>query len=151
MPSSKRGLSIVEVLVTLVVVTLLFGPIFLLLQTSHLRTLRGGDETIATIYATDVIELVRGGPYEAFYKDGAAAEKDIPLKDVFARSNFFKGYDYSKYDQRFTITVDVGPAGELEPSKMKQVVVRVNWEDKVTKKPAKPGVVMATFYSPATL
>lgn len=140
----------VEVLITLVVVTLLFGPIFSLLQGSHRRTLRGGNETIATIYAADVIELVRGGPYEAFYKDGGAPDKDVPLKEVFARSNFFKGYDYSKYDARFNVTVSVAAAGELEPSKMKMVTVRVDWEDKVTKKPANP-VVLATYYSPATL
>ena len=147
----RRGLSIVEILVTLVVVTLLFGPIFALLQSSHRRTLRGGDETIATIYAADVIELVRGGPYEAFFKDGGNPDKDVPLKEVFARSNFFKGYDYSKYDDRFTITVDVGPAGELEPSKMKQVTVKVTWEDKVTKSLTTNPVILATFYSPATL
>ena len=140
-----------EILVTLVIVTLLFGPIFTLLTESHRRTLRGGDDTIGTIYATDVIELVRGGPFEAFYKDGATPEKDLPLKEVFARSNFFKGYDATKYDDRFTITVDVGPAGELEPSKMKQVVVHVTWTDKVTKKLTTQAVTLATFYSPANL
>lgn len=148
-PGSRRALTMVEILVTLVVVTLLFGPIFVLIQTSHLRTLRGGDESIATIYAADVIELVRGGPYEAFFKEGGAAEKGVLLKDVFSRSNFFKGYDAEKYDKRFAITVDIGPAGELEPSKMKQVVVHVAWKDKVTKKPIE--IKVATFYPPANL
>lgn len=147
--TSARALTMVEILVTLVVVTLLFGPIFVLIQSSHLRTLRGGDESIATIYAADVIELVRGGPFEAFFKEGGAPEKALPLKDVFARSNFFKGYDSEKYDKRFAITVDVGPAGELEPSKMKQVVVHVAWKDKVTKKPVE--IKIATFYPPANL
>lgn len=148
---NDRGMSMVEILVTLAVVTLMFGPIFTMLQSSHLRTVRGGDETIATVYAADVIELVRGGPYEAFFKDGGTPDKDVPLKDVFARSNFFKGYDYEKYDKRFTITVDVGPAGELEPAKMKMVTVKVTWEDKVTKKATAAPVIMATYYSPASL
>lgn len=144
-----EGLTLVEILVTLVVVTLLAGPIFAVIQFSHLRTLRGGDESIATVYAADVIELVRGGPYEAFFKEGAAPEKDLPLKEVFSRSNFFKGYDAEKYDRRFTITVDVGPAGELEPAKMKCIVVKVAWKDKVTKDRIK--IKLATFYSPANL
>ena len=146
---ARRALSMVEILVTLVVVTLLFGPIFTLIQWSHLRTLRGGDESIATVYAADVIELVRGGPYESFFKDGGTPEKDLPLKDVFSRSNFFKGYDAEKYDKRFTILVDVGPAGDLEPSKMKQIIVKVGWKDKATK--TDKVIKLATFYSPANL
>jgi hypothetical protein len=147
--SNERGLTLVEILVTLVVVTFLFVPIFALIQMGHLGSLRGGDETIATVYAADIIELVRGGPYEAFFKDGATPDKGLPLKDVFARSNFFKGYDAEKYSERFHVTVDVGPAGDLEPSKMKQVIVYVAWDDKVTKKPK--GIKLATFYSPANL
>ena len=141
----------VEILVTLVIVTLLFGPIFGMLISAHRRTLRGGDETIAVVYAADVIELVRGGPFEAFYKDGQTPDKDLELKDVFSRSNFFKGYDVEKYDKRFHITVDVGAAGELEAAKMKQVTVKVSWEDKVTKRTTDHGVILCTFYSPATL
>lgn len=145
----RRGLTMVEILVTLVVVTFLFIPIFSLIQMSHLRSLRGGDETIATVYAADIIELVRGGPYEAFFKDGATPDKMLPLNEAFARSNFFKGYDAEKYDKRFHITVDVGPAGDIEPSKMKCVVVHVAWDDKLTKDTK--AIKLATFYSPANL
>lgn len=149
-PSKPRhGLTMVEILVTLVVVTFLFVPIFTLIQFSHLRALRGGEETIATVYAADIIELVRGGPYEAFFKDGGTPDKMLPLNEVFARSNFFKGYDWEKYDKKFHITVDVGAAGDIEPSKMKQVIVHVAWDDKMTKRPL--SIKLATFYSPANL
>lgn len=141
----------VEILVTLVVISMLFIPMFAMLQSGSRRTLRGGDASLATVYGCDVIELVRGGPYEAFFKDGAQEEKDLPLRDVFGRSNFFKGYDSSKYDARFTITVDVGKAGDLDPAKMKQVTVKVNWLDKVTNKPTAAPVKLITFYSPANL
>ena len=67
------------------------------------------------------------------------------------RSNFFKGYDSSKYDPRFAITVDVGKAGDLDPAKMKQVTVHVTWLDKVTQQPSKAAVQLITFYSPANL
>ena len=142
-------MTMVEILVTLAVVTLMFGPIFALVQQATRRTLRGGDASIATIYAADIIELVRGGPYDAFFKDGTTPDDNIALKDVFARSSFFKGYDPDKYDKRFTIVVDVDKAGELDPAKMKQVTVHVQWVDKVTK--ATQNVLLCTFYSPANL
>jgi hypothetical protein len=147
--SPRRGLTMVEILVTLVVVTFLFIPIFSLIQLAQKMGLRGGDESLATVYAADVIELVRGGPYEAFFKDGGNPDKALPLNEVFARSNFFKGYDWEKYDKRFHITVSVSAAGDIEPAKMKQVVVEVAWDDKVTQKPR--GIKLATFYSPANL
>jgi hypothetical protein len=144
-----RGMSIVEVLVTLVVVTMLFMPIFLLITQSHRRALRGGDETIATVYATDVIELVRGGPYDAFFPEAGSPETNLDLRTVFGRSNYFRGYDASRYDDRFTITVDVGRAGEMDPRKLKEVKVKVAWRDKVSNE--RKAIKVVTFYSSATL
>ena len=143
-------MTMVEVLVTMVIIVLLFGPVFGLIQQGHKRTLRGGDQTIAVIYAADVLELIRGGPYDAFYKDGSQPEQNLDLKTVFSRSAFFKGYDPAKYDARFDIRVDVGAAGDVPASKLKQVTVWVSWIDKLTKRPARP-IKMVTFYSPANL
>jgi hypothetical protein len=139
----------VEILVTLAILALMFGPLFALIQLSHKRTLRGGDKTIATVYAADIIELIRGGPYDAFLKEGAAEEKGLDLTTVFQRSNFFKGYDVSKYDSRFDVRVDVGPAGDLPRSHMKQVRVTVNWLDTQTKKV--DTLKLVSYYSPANL
>jgi hypothetical protein len=143
-------MTMVEILITMVLVVLIFSAIFQLVQISHRRTLRGGDLTIATIYAADVLELVRGGPYEAFFKDGQTPEKDLDLKTVFSRSSFFKGYDPGKYDSRFDIRVSVGPAGEMPPSKLKQVSVTVTWKERLTGRIPHP-VKMVTFYSPSNL
>jgi len=146
---SRAGFTIIEILITLVLVTLLFIPIVQLMQLGTKRVYRGGDETLATIYAADIIELIRGGPYEAFYENGQKEEKGLDLKEVFGRSPFFKGYDPSSYIDRFTIAVDVGPAGEIPPKKLKQVRVTVAWKERTTENPK--SIKMVTFYSPSTL
>jgi prepilin-type N-terminal cleavage/methylation domain-containing protein len=154
MTTTRRGMTLLEILLTLVIISILFVPILNLIQQGSKRSYRGGDMTLATIYAADIMELIRGGPYEAFFPDGEKEDKDLTLKEVFGRSNFFKGYDPENYkSDRFEIRVDVGPAGKLSPKKMKQARIKIQWSerDPGRKDPIKHEIRMVCFYSPATL
>ncbi|MBI4872573.1 MAG: hypothetical protein HY814_13515 [Candidatus Riflebacteria bacterium] len=141
---ASAGLTIVEILVTLVIIGLMFGPIFAWIVTSSRAIYWGGDETLATIYASDVIEVIRGAPYDAFFwKD---EELNMTLQDIYTKHPIPQRDDLKKYDERFTILADVTVAGDIPPKVMKMVRVRVAWKDKSTQN--KRELKLVTFYGP---
>lgn len=141
---AARGLTIVEILVTLVIIGIVFGGIFGAVFMGTKQVYWGGDETLATIYGSDIIEVVRGAPYDAFFwKD---EELNMTMADLFNKHPIPQRDDLTKYDSRFTILVDVTAAGDLPPAAMKMVRVRVQWKDKQTE--ARKEIKLVTFYGP---
>ncbi|MBI4866150.1 MAG: hypothetical protein HY816_04285 [Candidatus Wallbacteria bacterium] len=144
-PGARRwGLTIVEILITLVLIATVFGGVFVLVMHASMRVYRGGDETLATIYASDIIEVVRGSPYEAFF--WKEPELGMTLQDVFKKHPIPQRDDLDKYDKRFTILTDVMQAGDVPPAVLKKVRVTVVWKDRT--KDTKHEVKLVTFYGP---
>ncbi len=144
--ANRRGMTLVEVLVTLAVITTLFLPIIIMMQTGTMRVYRSGDETLATIYATDMIEIIRGAPFLAFLPDGHWMD----LREIFVENagRLPSGYDPSRYDPRFIIKVKIAPAGkEYSADSIRMVRVVVQWNQRNTKRPRQREI--ATFYTPA--
>ena len=139
-------MTLAEVLVTLAVITGLFVPILVLMQTSTIRVYRSSDETLATIYATDMIEIIRGAPFFAFKPDG----KPMGLREIFIEhaGRIPAGYDPSRYDKRFQIEVKVQPAGmeeDYSTNKIRMVWVAVRWKSRRTGQDKTREI--ATFYT----
>jgi len=127
------------------VVTGLFAPIFVMMQTGTIRVYRSADDTAATIYATDMIEIIRGAPFHAFLPDN----KPMDLHDIFVKheGRIPRGYDPTRYDKRFSIRARVAPAGaKYSPDKIRMVEVLVQWTDRRTNKLKDRRV--ATFFTP---
>jgi type II secretory pathway pseudopilin PulG len=139
---NRRAMTMVEVLVTLVVIVSIIGPIFAALHQATRRVYRGGDETLATIYGREVLETIRGAPYTAF------SPNDQPMnpEQIFREHNIPEGVDISKYPDRYSIEATVSPVEGYHPTEMKRVKVVVAWNDRTTKKPK--NAVFATFYRP---
>lgn len=139
---TRRGLTMVEILITLVVIVAILGPIFLQMRLGTARVYRGGDETLATMYAAEIIETIRGAPYGVF----APNEQEMTPEQIFKEHNIPEGTDISKYHERFTIRAKVSPVEGYDPLDMKKIEVTVTWEDRTTKRPK--SAVLATFYTP---
>ncbi len=138
----RKGMTIVEILVTLVIIGASFTPIIGMLSMSTHKIYWGGDETHATILASDILEVIRGAPYDAFFwKD---EEVGMTLQDIFKKHPIPQTHDLDKYDSRFTIIADVTAAGDLPPSQLKRVKVIVTWKDKKTDKPR--SIALVSFY-----
>lgn len=144
--NDRRAMTLAEILVTLAVITCLFLPIIVMMQTGTIRVYRSADETLATIYATDMVEIIKGAPFLAFLPDGHWMD----LREIFVENagRIPSGYDPTRYDPRFIIKVKVTPAGkEYSADKIRMVRVVVQWDQRNTKKPKQREV--ATFYTPA--
>lgn len=139
----RKAMSMVEVLITLVMVASAFGASFMALSQGTRQVYRGGDETLATIYASEIIETIRGAPYGLFQ----ANDQPMNPQQIFNEHNIPEGVDISQYSERFGIEATVSTVEGYSPRKMKQVKVVVSWKDRVTKKPK--NAVFVTFYSPA--
>lgn len=138
----RAGLTIVEVLLTLVLVAGVLGPIFVLMSTGTKRGYRGGDETLATLYATEIVETIRGAPFGAFQ----ANDQPMSLQQIFNEHNVQEGIDISKYEPRFSIQATVSAIPDYDPRDMKKIEVLVGWKDRATGQDK--SVVLATFYTP---
>ncbi len=136
-------MTMVEVLITLVMVTITIGAIFTALSQGTRIAYRGGDESLATVYATGIIETIRGAPFGTF----EANEQPMNLEQVFNEHNIPAGVDLSEYPSRFQFEATVSPVEGYSPSRMKQVKLVVSWSDRATKKTK--SAVFVTFYTPA--
>ncbi len=139
---SRRAMTVIEVMVTLVVVVAVIGQIFVLLRQGFLRVYRGGDETLATVYASEILETIRGAPYAAFAPNG----QEMTPEQIFKEHNIPEGTELENYDPRFVITARVSPIEGYDPRDMKKIEVTVTWDDRSTKKPK--SAVLVTFYTP---
>lgn len=137
-------MTLVEVLVALAVIVTIFTPIFSLLSTSTIRAYRGGDETVATIYANDVLEIIRGAPYDSFL----ANDQPMSLQQVLYEHNIPTGYELDKYEDRFTVSAKVSPVEGYPPEFIKQVTVEATWQSR-QKKDKTLFVRLVTFYTPS--
>lgn len=140
---SRRGMSMVEVLITLVLITSVIGAIFMALTQGTRRIYRGGDETQATIYASEIIETIRGAPFGVFQ----ANDQPMTPAQIFNEHNIPEGVDISSYPRRFRIEATVSAVEPYSPDKLKQVKVVVSWDDRASKLPK--SAVFVTFYTPA--
>lgn len=141
--TGRRGLTLVEVLVTLVLIVSAIAAIFVVLQTATRRSYRAGEETLATIYASDIMEAIRGAPYGAFPANG----QDMTPRQVFQEHNIPESSDLATYDEQFSILARVSPVEPYDPSEMKKIEVVVSWESRPAGTPK--NATLVTFYRPS--
>jgi prepilin-type N-terminal cleavage/methylation domain-containing protein len=120
----KTGMTLVEVLITLAIVVTIFAPIMSMISLSTLKAYRGGDRTVATIYANDLLEIIRGAPYDAF----VANDQWMTLKQVLYEHNIPSGYFIDKYDTRFSLRAKVSNVEGYPARKIKWVTVECQWK-----------------------
>ncbi len=142
MNRGRTAFTLVEVLITLLLAVMIFSPIYLMLSHGSIRAYRGSDRNQATIYASDVIEIIRGAPYDAFPPD----DKELSLEDILKNPAVFGDYDAEGFDPRFRITARVSPLEGYDPNKLKKVLVEVAWKSRLSRKGRK--IVMCTICSP---
>lgn len=140
---TRRGMTLVEILLTMVMITLVVGAIFTTARQGTMHVYRGGDETLATIYAAEIIETIRGAPFSTFAANG----QPMTPEQVFQEHNIPEGVDISQYPPRFRIEATVSPVEPYSPSKIKHVKVIVNWDDRASQKTK--SAIFNTFYTPA--
>ena len=144
-------MSLIEILMAIALVIVIFTPIIALMSTATIRAYRGGDETIATIYANDVIEIIRGAPYDSFMPK----DNWMSLQQVLYEHNIPTGYELEKYEDRFTVAAKVSSIEGYPSSLIKQVTVKVSWKPKIALRSKKRSevkdqdVILSTFYTPS--
>jgi len=141
-------MSLVEILVALAVVITIFTPIFSLLSMATIKAYRGGDETVATIYANDVLEIIRGAPFDAFPPD----DQWMDRKQILYEHNIPTGYELDKYEDRYNLKAKVSEVPGYPPNYIKMVTVQVVFQSRLKgesadKKPKE--VTLVTFYTPS--
>lgn len=139
----RRGLTFLEILITLVMVSLVAGSIFQLMNTATRAAYRGGDESLATQYGAEIIETIRGAPFGTFKAD----ERPLTPEMIFKEHNIPEGVDIANYDPRFSIEATVSPVEPYSPREMKKVKVVVSWISRQSKQPRNS--VFVTLYTPA--
>lgn len=122
--NKKQGMTLVEILITLAIVVTIFAPIMSMISLSTLKAYRGGDRTVATIYANDLLEIIRGAPYGAFI----ANDQWMTLKQVLYEHNIPTGYFIEKYDDRFSLRAKVTKVEGYPARKIKWVTVECQWK-----------------------
>lgn len=139
----RRGMTLVEILLTMVLITLVVGAIFTTARQGTIQVYRGGDETLATIYAAEIVETIRGAPFATFAANG----QPMTPEQIFREHNIPEGVDISQYPDRFRLEATVGPAEPYAPTKMKHIKVIVNWDDRASGNTK--SAIFNTFYTPA--
>ena len=146
--SNRKGMSLVEILVALAVVVTIFTPIIAMVSLATIRAYRGGDETVATIYANDVLEIIRGAPYESFMPN----DTWMNMHQILYEHNIPTGYELEKYEKRFIVAAKVSEVEGYPPQLMKQVTVEVKYEPRIRQKKKanqERTVVLTSFYTPS--
>lgn len=142
-PSSSRGaFTILEILFGLVLFSLLFGAFMLLSRQGVLQIYKGGDETLATIYASEILETIRGAPFNAF----PANDLPMNLEQIFREHNVPEGVEFENYVEYMNVEAKVSPVPGYDPAKIKQVQVVVAWNDRANNDLPK-NVRLITFYT----
>ncbi len=140
-------MSLIEILVALAVVVTIFTPIIALVSMATIRAYRGGDDTVATIYGNDVLEIIRGAPYEAFMPN----DQWMNMQQILYEHNIPTGYELEKYEKRFVVAAKVSEVEGYPPTLMKQITVEVKFPPR-KKRPKKDEfrtIVLTTFYTPS--
>ena len=148
---SNSGMTLVEVLITLAIVVTIFAPIMSMISLGTLKAYRGGDRSVATICANDLLEIIRCAPYGSF----VANDQWMTLKQVLYEHNIPTGYFIDKYEDRFTLRAKVSEVEGYPPRKIKWVTVECQWK-KRTKATMKDGsgkdlansIVLISAYTP---
>ena len=146
--SNRQGMSLVEILVALAVVVTIFTPIIAMVSMATIRAYRGGDETVATIYANDVLEIIRGAPYEAFMPN----DQWMNMQQILYEHNIPTGYELEKYEKRFVVAAKVSEIEGYPPQLMKQVTVEVKYKPRIKKRgkeDEEKSVVLTSFFTPS--
>jgi len=146
----SRGMTLVEVLITLALVVSIFAPIMSMISLGTLKAYRGGDRTIATIYTNDLLEIIRGAPYGAFL----ANDQWMTLKQVLYEHNIPTGYFIEKYDERFSLRAKVSEVEGYPARKIKWVTVECQWKKRIKSKKQDEqervnSIVLISAYTPA--
>ena len=128
--NNRKGMTLVEILITLAIVVSIFAPIMSMISLGTLKAFRGGDRTIATIYTNDLIEIIRGAPYGAF----SANDQWMNLQQVLYEHNIPTGYMIEKYDDRFSLRAKVSEVEGYPPGKIKWVTVECQWKKRTKRK-----------------
>lgn len=133
----KRGVTMIELMIAMMLFTLLMWPLYQIFQWSANSTMKTGDLTIAANIASQLIELLKNKPFDVLVKldpkSGLKAkmdEKDV--QDFLSKS--FNG-KFPTTAGRFIRSVDISPSKPIKTSRGDdyayiQIVVSVYWTDR---------------------
>lgn len=124
MPRRSRGVSLVEILLTMLLVGLALIPILSLIQSGTRQARFNEETTIASLLAAQVIERFRGEPLEWLVTLGTETAEAIDSDELLTPRNDPDAQEFLKLiaGYRRTVRCAAGPGGT------RVLVAKVSWE-----------------------
>lgn len=150
MVTSKRGFTLIEILLTITIATVMISAIFPMLNIGQKGVYKSSDKTYAVLAAADLLEVVRGTefavlpPRETPYSVQELRQLIVSGDNV--RRNLVFGH---VYEDKFAIGIfiqAVAETGLADNQVMRQCTIVVRWES-VMDKSQKDEIRLTSLYA----